>query len=288
MAAPFVSVVLPVLNGADTIGGQLAALAAQTYEGPWEVVVADNGSTDGTRELVVGYSGRLSLVLVDAAARRGAAAARNAGARRARGDVLVFCDADDVVAPGWLAELVAALDGADAAGGAIDSAALNDPVSLQWRPPLPESSLPISHGFLPYALTANVAFRADAFFQLDGFREDYPAGEDVELMWRAQLAGLRVAFAPDAVVRYRYRAGLKALLRQYVQYGTIGPRLYRDFAAAGMPGSSLRAAIGPWLRLLARAPIALVSPARHGDTLRRLAFRIGRIRGSLAARVVYL
>lgn len=289
MAAPRASVVIPVANGAATLGAQLAALAAQTYDGPWEVLVADNGSTDGTPAIVGQWRRRMpGLRLIDASQRPGAAYARNEGARRATGEVLAFCDADDVVGPRWLESLVTATRHADIAGGTIESAALNDPVLLQWRPPLPSASLPVSHGFLPYALGANVAFRAEVFRLLGGFREDYPAGEDVELLWRAQLADFRFAFAPDAVVHYRYRRGLRPLLRQYLSYGQIGPRLYRDFAVVGMPASPPRAVIGPWLRLLARLPLALLSARRRGDVLRRIAFRLGRIRGSLSSRVVYL
>ena len=111
MPDPAVSVVIPVLNGAATISQQLAALAGQTYRGPMEVLVADNGSTDATVEVVQALSGRLpGLRLVDASARVGTNHARNAGAAAAGGDLLAFCDADDVAAPGWLAGLVAGLE----------------------------------------------------------------------------------------------------------------------------------------------------------------------------------
>ncbi len=123
---------------------------------------------------------------------------------------------------------------------------------------------------------------------LGGFSLDYSVGEDVEISWRAQLSGHRFAFAPRAVVYYRYRTGLRPLLRQYLAYGTIGPRLYRDFGARGMPGSPPRAAIGPWLRLLAKLPVVVLSRRARGDTLRRIAFRLGRIRGSLDIGTVYL
>ena len=283
------SVVIPVCNGAETIGAQLAALAEQRYAGTWEVIVADNGSTDETAAIVEAWRTRLPrLRRIDASQRPGAAYARNEGARHACGEVIAFCDADDVAGELWLQSLVTALRDADIAGGTIESTRLNDAVALHWRPPLPSASLPISHGFLPYALGANVAFRAEVFGLLGGFREDYPAGEDVELLWRAQLAEFRFAFAADAVVHYRYRRGLRALLRQYVSYGQIGPRLYRDFAVVGMPSSPLLAVIGPWLRLLLKLPLALLSPTARGDVLRRIAFRIGRIRGSLASKVVYL
>src|SRR5688500_9296124 len=97
------SVVVPVRDGAATIGEQLAALAQQDFPGSWEVVVADNGSRDGTADVVRSFRDRLpGLRLVDASARPGASHARNAGAAAATGEVLAFCDADDVVDPGWL------------------------------------------------------------------------------------------------------------------------------------------------------------------------------------------
>ncbi|HEY4573152.1 MAG TPA: glycosyltransferase family A protein, partial [Thermoanaerobaculia bacterium] len=100
------SVVIPCLNAAATLGVQLAALTRQSWPGGWEVIVADNGSTDGSREIVESYRGRLpGLALVDASDRRGQAHARNLGAAAATGDALLFCDADDEVAPGWMEAL---------------------------------------------------------------------------------------------------------------------------------------------------------------------------------------
>ena len=94
---------MPVLNGEEHIGDQLAALAAQTYRGEWELVVVDNGCRDRSMEIVREWAPRLpSVTIVDATARRGLNRARNAGAAAARGDFLAFCDADDVATPGWL------------------------------------------------------------------------------------------------------------------------------------------------------------------------------------------
>lgn len=288
-AGPTVSVVIPVRDGADTIEEQLAALEAQTFTGDWEVVVADNGSTDGTPDLVRSWTGRLpGLRVVAADGRSCAAHARNVGAGAARGAVLLFCDADDVVSSRWLASLAGSMTDAEMAAGPIESERLNGELLRRWRPPLPDRSLPTSHGFLPYALGANLAIRASAFDELGGFREDYTVGEDVELTWRGQLQGMRLAFVPDAVVHYRYRPGLLTLLRQYLAYGTIGPRLYRDFRQAGMPPSRPRQVIGPWVRLIARLPLALLRRHARGDVLRRIAYRTGRIRGSVETGVIYL
>jgi glycosyltransferase involved in cell wall biosynthesis len=77
----------------------LEALAGQGYEDDWEVVIA----TDGTADIARRYAPRFKApTVVDSRPSRGHSAPRNAGAKAARGELLVFCDADDVVAPGWL------------------------------------------------------------------------------------------------------------------------------------------------------------------------------------------
>ena len=97
-----ISVVIPAFNAETTIADQLGAIARQSDGVALEVIVADNGSSDATRTVVETWSERLPVRLVDASARRGPAAARNIGASSARGDLLIFTDADDVVMPGWL------------------------------------------------------------------------------------------------------------------------------------------------------------------------------------------
>src|SRR4051795_6655976 len=123
-----ISVVIPVLDGEAHVGDQLAALAGQTYRGDWELVVADNGCSDRTIEIVQGWGPRLpSLTIADATTRRGLNHARNAGASAARGDFLVFCDADDVAGPGWLEAMARAASDADIVGGRLEGGALNAP-----------------------------------------------------------------------------------------------------------------------------------------------------------------
>lgn len=283
-----VSVILPVRNGAELLGEQLFALTRQTYRGDWELVVVDNGSTDGSPDVARGWEKGLPVLrIIDASGQPGAAHARNVGAEHARGDVLAFCDADDVVSEQWLAAIVAALGDSDMVAGAIDTSRLNDALTRRWRP-FAVGAVPVSHGWLPYALSANVGFRREVFKELGGFREDYRVGEDVEISWRAQLRGHRFTYAPDAVVHYRFRTGLRSMLTQFVGYGTIGPQLYRDFRDKGMPTSGVRAALGLWTRLVAFLPIAIWSAHARGDVLRRLAFRLGRLRGSVRMRVLYL
>lgn len=106
-----ISVVIPALNAEATIGDQLRAVLAQDCPVPFEVVVADNGSRDGTRDVVQSAAHRDGrLRLVDAAHMPGEAAARNTGVDHCRSPFVAFCDADDIVRPGWLAAIYTALD----------------------------------------------------------------------------------------------------------------------------------------------------------------------------------
>src|SRR5256712_11213296 len=104
------SVVIPCRNTADQLPRQLWALAREKWQGWGEVVIADNGSTDGTREGAEAFKDRLPhLLVVDASARRGASHARSVGALSASGEAFLFLDADDEIAPGYLPAIADAL-----------------------------------------------------------------------------------------------------------------------------------------------------------------------------------
>jgi glycosyltransferase involved in cell wall biosynthesis len=98
--APLVSVILPVYSREGSVGRAIRSVLAQTY-GPLELVVIDDGSTDGTRGVVEGFGAQVTFVTQ---AHAGAYAARNAGLRRARGELVAFIDSDDA----WLPDKLAA------------------------------------------------------------------------------------------------------------------------------------------------------------------------------------
>ncbi|HEX9123120.1 MAG TPA: glycosyltransferase [Actinomycetota bacterium] len=285
-----VSVIIPALDVAAALPRQLDALTRQTYEGEWEVIVADNGSIDGTREAGQSFSQRLpELQVVDASSRKGGNHARNVGAASARGDFLAYCDADDVVEPDWLAAMADAASRYDLVGGRLDDRALNDRVTAAWRLPHPERGLPVVLGFLPYAVSANFGIWRDVLCGLEGWNETYSGGgEEVDLCWRAQLAGFALGFAPDAVVRYRHRGGLGALGRQFYRYGLAEPRLYRAFRGAGVPRKKLAGAVRNWAWIGVHLPYLATSPEKRGVWVRRAAFGWGRLRGSIQHRVLCL
>src|SRR4051812_30232823 len=98
-SAPQVSVIIPAHNSADFIGTAVESVLAQTFA-DYEIVVVDDGSTDGTREVLERFEGRIVYLHQQ---NRGVSAARNAGIRRSRGELVCFLDADDIWRPEKLA-----------------------------------------------------------------------------------------------------------------------------------------------------------------------------------------
>lgn len=282
-----VSVVIPARNAAAVIGGQLQALSRQQYRGAWELIVADNASTDDTAAVAADWAGQLpELRVVPAAARPGINHARNLGAAAARGDLIVFCDADDVAAPGWLHAMVEAARNVDIVGGHPDHLALNTARVRCWRPSVRHDRLPTVFGFLPYAVGASLGVRTEVLQRLGAFNEDYTeGGDDVEFCWRAQLASYTLGHAPDAVMFYRLRDRLWPLARQGYGYGRSDAHLYRDFRPYGLPSLPAGAGLRSWGRLLRRLP-ELGSHDRVGAWVYDAAWRCGRLAGSLRYRVL--
>jgi glycosyltransferase involved in cell wall biosynthesis len=281
-----VSVIIPVRNGADTLGEQLEALAAQEYDGPWEVLVVDNGSTDGTVAVAQQWEASLPrLRVIDASQHSGSSYARNVGAREAAGDFLAFCDADDVVVVGWLSALAAAARDFDAVTGRQDASMINDPDVQQWRSPR-APGLPQAR-FLPFAPSSNLGVWADVFAATRGFDEEYPQAHDVEWSWRAQLASYTLGFAPDAVVHYRYRGDLRGVARQAYLSGIDTARLARDYRIHGMRRRPLKRVLRTWGWIVLRLPL-LFSSARRGLWVRRAAESAGRVVGSVRFGVLSL
>lgn len=119
MAAPTFSVIIPVYNGAATIARAIVSVLEQTYS-PCELIVVDDGSTDETARVVAGFGRR---VVYHRQANAGVAAARNNGAREARGEWLAFLDADDWYYPErlrWHADWIARDSGLDFLTGDYD------------------------------------------------------------------------------------------------------------------------------------------------------------------------
>ncbi len=197
VAPPSVSVIVPAFNSARTIGPTLDALLAQDLGAPYEVIVVDDGSEDGTGTVAEAFG---APVRVTRQRNAGPAAARTLGARLAVAPVLAFTDADCVPQPAWLRNGTAALDGADLVQGQV----LPDPASP--RGPF-DRTITIRREYGLYE-AANLFVTKDLFERLGGFEDWLPArigkplAEDVWFGWRARRAGARTAFAAEATVHH--------------------------------------------------------------------------------------
>jgi glycosyltransferase involved in cell wall biosynthesis len=234
-SVPSLTVVMPFRDAESTVAAQLRALDDQDYSGSWEVVLVDNRSVDGSRAIVDGWAAsREHVRVVEAGDADGVAHARNVGMLSARGEVLAYCDADDVVAPGWLTALVDRLGDCELAGGLVETGALNPPTVVAWVRANKRDGLQVAQRFLPYAPGSNFAVRREVALAVNGWDESYPyGGNDVEFSWRVQLAGNRIGWAPDAIVLYRLRATLRGRARQAFWGGYSDVQVVRDFRARG-------------------------------------------------------
>ena len=283
---PTVSVIMPSWNEAKTIGTQLAALARQEGATPTEIIVADNGSSDGTLDVVRSYQEllpQLRWIVADNVA--GPSHARNAAARVATGDVLAFCDSDDEVDERWLVELLRGLDLGDFASGPLATERLNRSDAMEWRPT--SEGPPGSDVFLPVAVTSNMAIRRELFVNSGMFDESFVWGHDDEYSYRLQLAGRRHVFVRSAVVHYRLRSSFRALMRREYQDEVAAAHLFAAFGSCGYPRLSPLDVLKHWAWLLVHV-IDLRRRSTAGRWLRKAAGIAGRIRGSLKYRVLYL
>lgn len=247
-----VSVVIPARNEAELIGRVVTSVLSQ--ERPerveLEVLVVDDGSTDGTPALAE-RAGASVL-------RRGEehpgnpAAARNLGARASRGDPIVFLDADCVPAPGWLAALLAAHErGETIVGGSLDL-----PPGLSWTARcdyycgwyLVHPKRPA--GPIPHHPPPNLSVRREAFLSTSGFTEEPPFSyTNEERAWQGELlrAGHLIWFEPAARAFHHNRPGFRALLRRNYRWASTA------IAAKGPSGAARLARLyrHRWLLTLA-------------------------------------
>ncbi|WP_084040019.1 glycosyltransferase family 2 protein [Demequina sp. NBRC 110053] len=287
---PHASVIIAAFDAASTLGEQLEALARQRVTVAWEVLVCDNGSRDHTVAVARGFADRLPLTVVDASARRGPAAARNIGAEHATGDVLLFCDADDVVADGWAHALIAALDHFEIVGSSFEHRRLNPGAGgVTW-----EVSDSIRMPFWPQyeaVGSGGMGVRSSAFHRAHGFDERLRTGEDVDLCWRIQLAGGTLGHAPEAVVHLRRRSGLRAVYRQARNTGNGVRQLEHKFsrvarAARGHASAPVVAAAPAAAAGGSRSRLRRLIAVRRLDDLADPVWRVGEWWGRRRARLV--
>jgi glycosyltransferase involved in cell wall biosynthesis len=199
-------VVIPVFNGAGCVGEAVASALAQDHR-PLQVIVVDDGSTDGTAAVVEALAApEVELVRQP---NRGHGAAKNTGVARAGGGYVAFLDADDVWLPGKLTAQLALLEAHPEVGFTVcgmrtvvteDAAAALSPRQLERiTAPAP--------GWLPSALVA----RRSVFDVVGGFDESLRYGNDTDWFARARAAGVASAVLDEVLLERRLHGGNQSM-----------------------------------------------------------------------------
>lgn len=221
VAEPLISVIIPVRNAKTELAQCLAAVAASTFRDV-EVIVVDDGSTDGSAAAAEAAGARVFT----SAAGRGAAAARNRGAAEARGRVLLFVDADVLVAPDTLTKIAASFSGNG------EAAVIGSYTPFTPAPGYFSKFKNIHHHYIHQISreeaatfwTGCGAVKKTAFRDLGGFDEHLYAGatiEDIEFGYRLYTSGLRIRMAKDIQVRHLKRYNLWSLMRSDIFHRAI-------------------------------------------------------------------
>lgn len=223
-----VSVVIPALNAQSSIGETLKALRTQQGLKDFELIVADNGSTDATPQIARTYGATVVREQT-----RGPAAARNAGLRAASGDIVAHLDADTVPSRRWLAELVQPFDDPAtvlAAGRTICYPPKTAAERYVQQIGLYDASLAVKRTPFPFAPSLNLAVRRREAFAAGGWNERLITGEDVDFSHRVTKAfDTTVRYCERAVLYHHARADDEALVRQARSYGAGVADLYRMY-----------------------------------------------------------
>ncbi len=201
MPSPSVTVIIPTHNAATTVAACIRSALSAEYDGPREIIVVDDASTDSTCAIVESLDCRL----IRKEQNHGPAVARNAGAKAASGEVLIFIDSDTEMRPDAIHEAVEALyeDGVHAVTGMYEPEPLNS------------GFFPAYYSYLKYhAFTANpvrriqafgaqcAAIRKSTFEQVGGFRP-FPWGVDIE----NDELGFRINRHGPVVLARKFRVG---------------------------------------------------------------------------------
>jgi glycosyltransferase involved in cell wall biosynthesis len=206
------SVIVPVRNGAAVLGRLMSALAEQTLTPEsFEVIVGDDGSTDGTTDGLESDDGRVRVARGPAV---GSYAARNRAARLARSRVLAFCDADCIPSTTWLEAGLAAIAEADIVGGFIRGVGSTPPTiwTIVDMETFVDQERAVRAGGL---LTGNLFVRRELFERLGGFDDTLRRTGDYEFARRCHAAGARVVFSRAPVVDHPTYNDARGFLRKF-------------------------------------------------------------------------
>lgn len=224
-----VSIIVPALNASPTLPACLQACQTQTLPAglQLEIILVDDGSTDGTREIAK----TTPVQLIQHQNRRGAAAARNSGLAAAAGEIILFTDADCMPQPNWVAEMTRPFQDATV-DGCKGIYATNQPelvarfVQIEYED---KYDLLSAQPAIDFIDTYSAGYRADILKAAGGFDETIQYVEDQELSFRLAAAGHKMVFQETAVVLHQHSNSLHRYFRKKILIGYWKAQIMRRY-----------------------------------------------------------
>lgn len=282
---PRVSVVVPVRNGAATLGALLDSLLALDYPSDrLEIIVVDNASTDDTPDILERYAPRVRSVREP---KRGASAARNRGVAEAKGEVIAFTDADCVVDPRWLRGGLPLLhrERVGVVGGRILALRPCNRV-CRFGEQIRDIDKAIHAFRLPYADTANWISPVAALEAVGLFDESFLRGQDSELSRRLWAAGYEFAYAPEAIVFHRNERTLWGLMHEGWTHGFASVKIARKHGEILRMVGHRRIDTRRWVKIATAVPTICRGPNRL-EAACFVAFNLGKQIGKFCGSLRY-
>ena len=226
-----VSVVVPAYNEEDYIEKCINSLKRQEYpKEDYEIIVIDNNSTDHTISIIKTLGIKFTKERI-----KGPAAAKNAGIKMTKGDIVAFIDGDCIAKEDWLAKIMAAFKSPNigcVAGEIIGSE--NQNLSELEKFLIKKGHLSqvqhVNHSFMPFAATANAAYRKEVFDHIGLFDQKLLIGEDTDMSWRMQLhSKYKLAYVPEATVFHPYESKMNDLFRQKRRHAYGSTLVYKKY-----------------------------------------------------------
>ena len=243
--AQLVSIIIPTFNGAPRIANCLDAILHQSTRHNLEILVVNDGSTDNTAEVVGRYSG-VRLVTQSNA---GPAAARNHGAMRAIGTIILFTDDDCVPTSTWVDAMIQPFE----AQGVVGTKGTHRTrqrqimarfVQLEYEDRYRRMA---EFEYIDFIDTYAAAFLRDRFLEMSGYDTSFPVAcaEDIELSYRMSARGWKMKFAPDAVVYHTHPDTLRQYLKKKYKFA-----FWRVLAVRKNPSKAVKDSHTPQLMKL--------------------------------------
>jgi len=251
---PEASVIIPAYRAIAQLDAALRSLERQNYSAAFEVLVVNSGGQSYRYR-----TGRpnMAVRVLDFEDRLWPGAARNAGLRAARGEIIAFMPADALATRSWLAERVAAHeDGADLVGGAVLNGRPHNVVAraeylLEYSALMPNARL-LREQDIPHALS----FKRHVFDSVGAYPEETTTGEDTIFNGRCLDAGLKAAFAPKAGLAHLGSKSLSEMWRHAFAHGVGLMQCAETFGLKSSIGGSEQGLGAAAIRMAVIYPVA--------------------------------